>query len=55
MSHNSNLSIGCNVTECKHHTQDDYCSLQKINVVKTSGTTNAATVESTDCASFVVK
>ena len=33
MDHNS--SIGCNVTECKHHCKDDdYCTLDKINVVK---------------------
>ena len=49
MEHNS--SIGCSVTECKFHCkQDDYCTLDKIQVVKNSGT--AQKVEHTDCGSF---
>lgn len=49
MNHNS--SIGCNVSECEYHCkEDDYCTLEKINVVKHSQ--RADTVESTDCGSF---
>jgi len=33
MEHND--SIGCTVTECRHHCKDDnYCTLNKIDVVK---------------------
>ncbi|SFD14333.1 DUF1540 domain-containing protein [Clostridium uliginosum] len=49
MDHNS--SIGCNVSECKFHCKsDDYCTLNKIQVVK--HTTTANSTESTDCGSF---
>ncbi|MBU3146703.1 DUF1540 domain-containing protein [Clostridium sp. CF012] len=45
-----NESIGCIVTECRHHSQEEqYCSLDKIQVVK-HGSDN--TVEHTDCGSF---
>lgn len=49
MNHNS--SIGCTVSECTHHCKDDnYCTLNKIEVVKNTQTAN--TVEATDCGSF---
>jgi hypothetical protein len=49
MEHNS--SIGCTVTECSFHCKDDnFCTLNKIEVTKQSGT--ADTVEQTDCGSF---
>lgn len=49
MNHNS--SIGCTVSECKFHCkEDDYCSLDKIQVIKHSPT--ASTIENTDCGSF---
>jgi hypothetical protein len=49
MDHNS--SIGCTVSECKFHCSDDnYCTLNKIEVVKHSQITD--TVEGTDCGSF---
>ncbi|SFB39642.1 DUF1540 domain-containing protein [Clostridium frigidicarnis] len=49
MDHNS--SIGCVVTECKYHCkEDDYCTLNKIEVTKHSST--AKSVECTDCGSF---
>ncbi|WP_206458745.1 DUF1540 domain-containing protein [Anaerovorax sp. IOR16] len=49
MNHNS--SIGCSVSECKFHCKDDnYCTLDKINVIKSSA--SADTVECTDCGSF---
>lgn len=46
-----NESIGCEVTECKNHSgEGNYCALNKIQVVKHSG--SATTVEQTDCGSF---
>jgi len=49
MNHNS--SIGCSVSECSFHCKDDnYCTLEKIQVVKHSP--KALTVECTDCGSF---
>ncbi len=49
MNHNS--SIGCSVPECAFHCkEDDYCTLDKIQVVKNSQKAN--TVECTDCGSF---
>lgn len=49
MNHNS--SIGCSVTECRFHCKEDnYCTLDKIEVVKHSQ--KADTVEHTDCGSF---
>lgn len=49
MNHNS--SIGCVVSECKYHCKEDnYCTLNKIEVVKHSSTANS--VECTDCGSF---
>ncbi|MDF2655671.1 MAG: hypothetical protein K0R19_2145 [Bacillota bacterium] len=49
MNHNS--SIGCDVTECRFHCKEDnYCTLDKIQVVKHSQ--KADTVEHTDCGSF---
>jgi len=55
LNNNENSSIGCTVTECRHHTNNDYCSLNHINVVTSSTTSNANTIECTDCASFVKK
>ncbi|WP_432402215.1 DUF1540 domain-containing protein [Wukongibacter sp. M2B1] len=47
----SNKSIGCNVTECRHHAKtESYCSLNHIDVVKHANA--AKTVECTDCGSF---
>lgn len=49
MEHNS--SIGCSVSECKFHCKDDdYCTLEKIQVVKNSQM--ASSIECTDCGSF---
>jgi len=49
LKHNS--SIGCSVTECKFHCKDDnYCTLDKIDVVAHSKPANS--VECTDCGSF---
>ena len=46
-----NESIACDVTECIHHSgQENYCALDKIRVIKHSG--SATTVEQTDCGSF---
>ncbi len=50
----TNKSIGCKVTECKHHAKSEsYCSLNHIDVVKHTNT--AKTVECTDCGSFVAE
>ncbi|SHK10946.1 protein of unknown function [Clostridium cavendishii DSM 21758] len=49
MRHND--SIGCSVEECAYHCKDDnYCTLEKIQVVKHEAT--AKTKECTDCGSF---
>ena len=49
MNHNS--SIGCTVVECKYHCADDnYCTKDKIQVVKHSANVNST--ECTDCGSF---
>ena len=49
-----NESIGCTVTECRNHTNgEQYCSLEKIQVVKHNASAN--TVEHTDCGSFASK
>lgn len=48
---NPNKSIGCNVTECRHHAKNEsYCSLGRIIVVKHTGL--ATSPECTDCGSF---
>lgn len=48
---NKNMSIGCNVSECKYHAKsDDYCSLDHIDV--THHNHPAKSVEETDCGSF---
>lgn len=52
--HGCNTSIGCTVTQCEHHAQNqDYCTLDKISV----GTheANPTMVECTDCNSFRAK
>lgn len=49
-----NTSIGCDVTECRYHSNEDkYCALDKIQVAKHSG--SATTIEQTDCGSFQSK
>ncbi|MEW8956280.1 DUF1540 domain-containing protein [Clostridium sp.] len=49
MQHND--SIGCIVHECKYHyKKDDYCTLNKIEVVKHEP--HAESVKCTDCGSF---
>lgn len=49
-----NESIGCTVHECKYHAQQaDYCTLDKIMVVKHEG--KADTERCTDCGSFKAK
>lgn len=49
MDHNE--SIGCTVEECKYHCkEDDYCTLNQIQVVKHE--MKATTAECTDCGSF---
>lgn len=46
-----NNSIGCVVTECEYHANNEsYCTLNHIHVVKHEPT--AKTVECTDCGSF---
>lgn len=53
-SYSPNKSIGCTVTECRHHCEsENYCSLEKILV----GTheSNPTKVECTDCESFEAK
>lgn len=48
---NNNTHIGCNVTECRHHsTTEDYCTLEHIDVVK--NTAEADCEKCTDCSSF---
>ncbi|MFD3158428.1 DUF1540 domain-containing protein [Haloimpatiens sp. FM7330] len=49
-----NNSIECTVSECKYHCKDDnYCTLNKIRVVK--HLQNVNNVEGTDCGSFQMK
>ncbi|MCB2290371.1 DUF1540 domain-containing protein [Clostridium sp. CS001] len=49
MKHND--SIGCIVSECSYHCKDDnYCTLQKIEVVKHEAV--AKNQQCTDCGSF---
>ena len=51
MNHDHNESIGCIVSECKFHCRtDDYCTLDKIQVVKHEAQAND--VQCTDCGSF---
>lgn len=48
---NHNDSIHCLVKECKFHcVNDDYCTLEKIDVVKHGA--KADNIEATDCGSF---
>lgn len=48
---NHNNSIGCTVCECTYHCKEDnYCTLNKIEVTKHSS--NATTPECTDCSNF---
>lgn len=50
----TNQSIGCSVTECRHHASgDNYCTLNKINVGKCDADT--CTCADTECASFETK
>ncbi|MBB6624155.1 DUF1540 domain-containing protein [Clostridium gasigenes] len=49
-----NESIGCTVTECRNHSNEEqYCVLEQIQVVKHNSLAN--TVEHTDCGSFETK
>lgn len=46
-----NSNIGCTVEECKYHAkQENFCSLDKIQVVKNSSKAQDET--QTDCHSF---
>ncbi|MFZ7120360.1 MAG: DUF1540 domain-containing protein [Eubacteriaceae bacterium] len=46
-----NSNIVCNVKECKYHAQNqDYCSLDKIKIVKNAN--NVTDEKETDCHSF---
>ncbi len=48
---NHSARIGCTVAECRYHsTNDNYCTKDKIQVVKHSA--NTTSIECTDCASF---
>ncbi|MCT4593639.1 MAG: DUF1540 domain-containing protein [Anaeromicrobium sp.] len=48
----TNSSIGCNVTECKHHAGNtNLCTLDHIEVIKHAQ--KADCPECTDCGSFV--
>lgn len=50
-SHKHNDSIGCTVSECKYHcTDDNYCTLDEIQVEKHEPVANTA--QCTDCGSF---
>lgn len=50
-----NMSIKCQVAECKYNESNEhYCTLSKIEVVKNSGNSNEG-MECTDCASFEAK
>lgn len=50
----ANQSIGCTVTQCEYHCQnEDYCSLDRIMV--STHETNPTMVECTDCSSFKAK
>lgn len=51
----NNTCIGCNVTNCVHHSGDsNYCTLPKIMVSFTSGC-KANNKQCTDCDSFQAK
>ncbi|MBL4930323.1 MULTISPECIES: DUF1540 domain-containing protein [Clostridium] len=51
---NQNRSIGCIVTECKFHSEEEqFCSLDKIQIVKHNNKAN--NIQQTDCGSFKVK
>jgi len=53
---NHNNAIGCSVSECRYHcNQDDYCTLSKIEVGKDSGETKACSCSETECSSFESK
>ncbi|MCT4596846.1 MAG: DUF1540 domain-containing protein [Vallitalea sp.] len=52
---NANTSIGCTVSDCKFHLDNNYCSLDRINVVTSSLSSTSHTKESTDCGSFQPK
>ena len=49
-----NEGIECTVNECKHHSNEgEYCSLNRIKVVKHGGIDNS--IEHTDCSTFEPK
>ena len=50
----TNQSIGCSVTECRHHASgENYCTLDKINVGKCDAST--CSCADTEYASFETK
>ena len=50
----ANQSIGCTVTQCKHHCEtQNYCSLDKIMVC--THESNPTMKQCTDCDSFELK
>lgn len=50
----SNNNIGCNVTECKHHSKtDNQCTLDHIKIVKQKEP--AKFIQCTDCSNFVLQ
>lgn len=55
LNDNPNMSIGCTVSQCKYHADNDYCTLDKIKVVNNQGATNEQSVEVTDCGSYEYK
>lgn len=52
---NLNSSIGCSVSECKYHLENDYCSLDHIHVTTSNLTNNVDTPEYTECGSYEKK
>jgi len=56
MQKNANQSVRCSVSNCKFHTQEDFCSLDRIQVGahNSSSATNSlgSSYQGTDCQSF---
>lgn len=54
MEKKANNCIGCTVSNCKHHHQNEnYCTLQRITI--TTHESNPTKIECTDCGSFETK
>lgn len=51
----TNSSIGCTVDDCEYHDSSDYCTLDKIMVVKTDSMEDVTAQEATDCGSYESK